>query len=48
MCDVTFKYYDDAGHAFFNDTNRLGTYDAELAELSWQRTTDFLHAALGA
>ena len=26
--DVTFHYYEGAGHAFFNDTNRLGTYDA--------------------
>ena len=28
----TFHYYEGAGHAFFNDTDRLGTYDAELAE----------------
>ena len=38
--DAKFEFY-DAGHAFFNDTDRLGTYDREAAELSWQRTTDF-------
>jgi carboxymethylenebutenolidase len=44
--DTTFEYYDGAGHAFFNDTNRLGTYDPEHAELSWQRTASFLRSAL--
>lgn len=44
--DVTFHLYEDAGHAFFNDTNRMGTYDAEPAELSWTRTVDFLRTAL--
>jgi carboxymethylenebutenolidase len=46
--DVTFHYYEGAGHAFFNDTNRLGTYDEEAAETSWGRTVEFLRAALGA
>ncbi|HEX3909999.1 MAG TPA: dienelactone hydrolase family protein [Solirubrobacteraceae bacterium] len=44
--DVTFHYYDDAGHAFFNEIDRLGTYDAEAAQLSWQRTVSFLREAL--
>jgi carboxymethylenebutenolidase len=44
--DTTFHYYDGAGHAFFNDTNRMGTYDAELAQSSWERTVDFLRSAL--
>lgn len=44
--DASFHYYEGAGHAFFNDTNRLGTYDKELAELSWERTVSFLRAAL--
>ncbi|HEY2570863.1 MAG TPA: dienelactone hydrolase family protein [Solirubrobacteraceae bacterium] len=44
--DVTFHYYDGAGHAFFNDSNRLGTYDAEAAQLSWERTVSFLRNAL--
>ncbi len=43
---TTFHYYDGAGHAFFNDTNRLGTYDQGLAEASWERTVDFLRSAL--
>ena len=46
--DVTFDKYTGAGHAFFNDTNRLGTYDARAARLSWERTVSFLRAALGA
>jgi carboxymethylenebutenolidase len=44
--DTTFHYYDGAGHAFFNDTDRLGTYDASLAQTSWERTVDFLRSAL--
>ena len=46
--DVTFHYYDGAGHAFFNDTDRLGTYDREKAEESWGRSVSFLRSALGA
>jgi carboxymethylenebutenolidase len=45
--DVTFHHYEGAGHAFFNDTDRLGTYDREKAELSWERTIGFLRSALG-
>ncbi len=44
--DTSFHYYDGAGHAFFNDTNRMGTYDQGLAETSWQRTESFLRSAL--
>jgi len=44
--DVAFEKYTGAGHAFFNDTNRLGTYDAGLAHLSWERTVSFLRDAL--
>jgi carboxymethylenebutenolidase len=44
--DVTFHFYEGAGHAFFNDTNRLGSYNPELAQLSWQRTVSFLREAL--
>ncbi len=39
--DVTFYYY-PAGHAFHNDENTIGTYDAPSAALAWQRTIDFL------
>jgi carboxymethylenebutenolidase len=45
---VAFEYYDGAGHAFFNDTNRLGTYDAVNAQASWERTVVFLRTALTA
>jgi len=44
--DTTFHHYEGAGHAFFNDTNRLGTYDHDLAETSWERTVSFLRSAL--
>ncbi len=44
--DTTFHYYEGGGHAFFNDTNRLGTYDRGLAETSWERTVSFLRSAL--
>lgn len=44
---VDFEYYEGAGHAFFNDSNRLGTYDEQARDLSWQRTVDFLRKALG-
>ncbi|MGI8623611.1 MAG: dienelactone hydrolase family protein [Solirubrobacteraceae bacterium] len=44
--DTTFEFYDGAGHAFFNDTNRLGTYDPEAAKRSWERTIAFLHERL--
>jgi carboxymethylenebutenolidase len=44
--DTTFHYYEGAGHAFVNDTNRLGTHDPELAQLAWGRTVEFLRSAL--
>ena len=43
---VSFQFYENAGHAFFNDTNRLGTYDEEAAALAWERTVSFLREAL--
>lgn len=45
--DTTFEYYEGAGHAFFNDTNRLGTYDSAAADKSWERTIAFLRDRLG-
>jgi carboxymethylenebutenolidase len=44
--EATFHYYEGAGHAFVNDTNRLGTHDPELAQLAWGRTVEFLRSAL--
>jgi carboxymethylenebutenolidase len=43
--DVEFHFY-PAGHAFHNDTNKLGTYDEQQAQLAWSRTVDFLRARL--
>ena len=39
--EVEFFYY-PAAHAFHNDTNTLGTYDAEQAALAWNRSVAFL------
>ena len=39
--EVEFFFY-DAGHAFYNDSNALGTYDSDDARLAWDRTTSFL------
>ena len=36
----------DAGHAFFNDENLLGTYDQDRAGQAWARTVDFLRQHL--
>jgi carboxymethylenebutenolidase len=44
--DVTFHYYDGKGHAFFAEHDRLGTYDPDAAQLSWERTISFLRSAL--
>jgi carboxymethylenebutenolidase len=44
--DVRFEFYKGAGHAFFNETNRIGTYDPEAALRSWQQTLAFLRGAL--
>ena len=36
-----------AGHAFLNDENLLGTYDADQADKAWDRTVEFLREHLG-
>ena len=36
------RIHEGAGHAFFNDENLLGTYDADLATSTWQETLGFL------
>jgi len=43
--DVQFELY-DAGQAFFNETDRIGTYDADAADRSWRRTLHFLRGTL--
>jgi carboxymethylenebutenolidase len=40
--DVTFEFYEGAGHAFAAEHDRLGTYDQELDRTAWQKTVDFL------
>src|SRR4051794_23285189 len=45
--DAHFEFYEGAGHAFFNDTDRLGTYDKDKAESAWQKTVDFFKRHLG-
>lgn len=39
--EVRYFYY-DGKHAFHNDENPAGNYDAQLATLAWQRAVDFL------
>jgi carboxymethylenebutenolidase len=41
------KVYEDAGHAFFNDTNPF-MYRADAAADSWRRTLEFLDSGLSA
>lgn len=42
---VQFHYY-DAGHAFLNPEDKLGTYDKAVAELAWTRAVEFLRTSL--
>jgi carboxymethylenebutenolidase len=44
--DVTFIVYPGLGHAFGNEENALGTYDADATAEAWARTIDFLHTEL--
>ncbi len=44
--DVTFTIH-DAGHAFMNETNAIGTYDEALAEAIWPQVCDFFSQQLG-
>lgn len=43
--DVELHTYEDADHAFFNDT-RPEVHDAEASALAWQRTIEFLRSHL--
>jgi carboxymethylenebutenolidase len=39
--ETSFEFYEGAGHAFFAEHNRIGTYDPQHAETAWGRTVDF-------
>lgn len=43
---AAINVYGGTGHAFFNDENTLGTYDADAAAISWSRTLAFLYQHL--
>lgn len=43
--EATFYRYSGVKH-WFMETNRPDAYDAEVANLAWQRTLDFLRSAL--
>jgi carboxymethylenebutenolidase len=45
--DVVFEIHPGSGHAFMNDANTFGTYDAGLEAKLWSETVAFLHAQLG-
>ena len=45
--DVTVHVYEGTGHAFANETNAMGTHDAEASDLAWSRSLEFLRANLG-
>jgi carboxymethylenebutenolidase len=44
--EADFHLYEGAGHAFFNDTDRLGTHNPEHAAEAWRKTIDFLRENL--
>jgi carboxymethylenebutenolidase len=44
--EVEFEFYEGAGHAFFADHNRFGTYHEGHAKRAWERTVDFFRRHL--
>ena len=40
--DAAIHIYGGTGHAFFNEGDAFGTYDADAASVSWARTLGFL------
>jgi carboxymethylenebutenolidase len=45
--DVQFEMHAGAGHAFTNDADVFGTYDADLSAKTWKATVEFLRERLG-
>ncbi|CAN5188427.1 dienelactone hydrolase family protein [soil metagenome] len=43
---AAINVYGGTNHAFFNDQNVLGTYEADAAAVSWARTLSFLATSL--
>lgn len=41
--DASINVYGGTKHAFFNDEDTLGHYDADAAAVAWARTLSFLH-----
>ena len=44
---VEIRRYEGQGHAFFNDTDAIGTYDEDAAIEAWTATLAFLQQHLG-
>ncbi|HZN16199.1 MAG TPA: dienelactone hydrolase family protein [Acidimicrobiales bacterium] len=44
--DVVFHIYPGTGHAFANETDALGTYNADAAATAWGRAVEFLKSNL--
>jgi carboxymethylenebutenolidase len=44
--DVDFTVYPGTGHAFANEEDPLGNYDAEAAKTAWDRAIAFLKSSL--
>jgi carboxymethylenebutenolidase len=45
--DVTFHIHPGTGHAFGNETNALGTHDADASATAWKHSLEFLRSKLG-
>jgi carboxymethylenebutenolidase len=45
--DVEITVHPGTGHAFANEENALGTYDAAAAKSAWDASVAFLHETLG-
>lgn len=45
--DVTFEIHPGTGHAFANEEDALGTYNAAEADKAWADTLDLLRSTLG-
>ena len=39
---AAINVYGGTSHAFFNDENKMGSYDSDAAAVSWSRTLSFL------